>query len=113
MNAKKIPSLFIFFLTWFSLMICFRANVSYGGCSMRKAKRAKKKVVKKKATKRKVTAKKKTASKKKVAVKRKVVKRKAAPKRKSAKVRCSGKTKAGKRCRRYTDGKSKHCALHR
>jgi hypothetical protein len=29
------------------------------------------------------------------------------------KVRCVGKTKAGKKCKRFTDGRSKFCALHK
>lgn len=29
------------------------------------------------------------------------------------KIRCAAKTKAGKRCKRFTDGKSKFCALHK
>jgi hypothetical protein len=29
------------------------------------------------------------------------------------KVRCAGKTKAGKKCKRFTDGRSKFCALHK
>jgi len=29
------------------------------------------------------------------------------------KVRCAAKTKAGKQCKRFTDGKSKYCSLHK
>jgi len=29
------------------------------------------------------------------------------------KVHCAGKTKAGKKCKRFTDGRSKFCALHK
>jgi len=36
-----------------------------------------------------------------------------AVKKPAKKVRCAGKTKAGKRCRRYVTGKSKFCAAHR
>jgi len=62
---------------------------------MRKAKKAtKKKVAKKKATKKKATKKK--------AVRRAV-----------KKVRCAAKTKAGKRCKRFTDGRSKYCSMHK
>ena len=69
-----------------------------GGVSMRKAKKA---------------------TKKKAAPKRKVAKKKAAPKRKVAKkkavkkIRCAAKTKAGKRCKRFTNGKAKFCSLHK
>ncbi len=71
---------------------------------MRKAKRATKK---KAAPKRKV-------AKKKAAPKRKVAKRKAAPKKKAVKkIRCAAKTKAGKRCKRFTNGKAKFCSLHK
>ena len=71
---------------------------------MRKAKKA---TTKKAAPKRKV-------AKKKVAPK-KVVKKKAAPKKKAVakKVRCAGKTKDGKRCKRFTNGKAKLCSLHK
>ncbi len=36
-----------------------------------------------------------------------------AAKKPARKVRCVGKTMAGKRCRRYVTGKSKFCAAHR
>jgi len=36
-----------------------------------------------------------------------------AKKAKEKKVRCAAKTKAGKRCKRFTDGKSKYCSLHK
>jgi histone H1/5 len=62
----------------------------------------------------------KKATKKKAAPKRKVARRKAAPKRKVAKkkaatkrVRCAGKTKAGKKCKRFTNGKAKMCSVHK
>ena len=61
----------------------------------------------------------KKATRKKAAPKRKVAaKKKAAPKRKVAKkvtkkIRCAAKTKAGKRCKRFTNGKSKNCSLHK
>ena len=29
------------------------------------------------------------------------------------KVRCAGKTKDGKKCKRFTDGRNKFCALHK
>lgn len=67
----------------------------------------------KKATKKKAAPKRKVA-KKKAAPKRKVAKRKAAPKKKAVKkIRCSAKTKAGKRCKRFTNGKAKLCSLHK
>ncbi len=73
----------------------------------------------KKATKKKAAPKRKPA-KKKAAPKRKVAKKKAAPKRKVAKkkvaakkVRCAGITKAGKRCKRFTNGKAKMCSAHK
>ena len=54
------------------------------------------------------------ATKKKAAPKRKVAKRKAAPKKKAVKrIRCAAKTKAGKRCKRFTNGKAKLCSLHK
>lgn len=62
----------------------------------------------------------KKATKKKAAPKRKAAGRKAAPKRKVAKkkaatkrVRCAGKTKAGKKCKRFTNGKAKMCSVHK
>lgn len=62
----------------------------------------------------------KKATKKKAAPKRKAARRKAAPKRKVAKkkaatkrVRCAGKTKAGKKCKRFTNGKAKMCSVHK
>lgn len=58
---------------------------------MRKAKKATKKVAKKKA-----------------APKKKVAKKKA-----TKKVRCAAKTKAGKQCKRFTDGKNKFCSVHK
>lgn len=73
----------------------------------------------KKATKKKAAPKRK-AAKKKAAPKRKVARKKAAPKRKVAKkkaatkrVRCAGKTKAGKKCKRFTNGKAKMCSVHK
>ena len=64
-----------------------------GGVSMRKAKKA---------------------TKKKAAPKRKVAKKKAAPMKKAVKkIRCAAKTKAGKRCKRFTNGKAKFCSLHK
>ena len=56
------------------------------------------------------TAKKKVAKRK--VAKKKVVKR-VAKKKVGKKVRCAGKTKAGKRCKRFTDGKSKFCSAHK
>lgn len=62
----------------------------------------------------------KKATKKKAAPKRKAARKKAAPKRKVAKkkaatkrVRCAGKTKAGKKCKRFTNGKAKMCSVHK
>lgn len=46
---------------------------------------------------------KKTAPRKRVAAKKKATK----------KVRCAAITKAGKRCKRFTNGKSKYCSLHK
>ena len=69
---------------------------------MRKAKKTAKK---KKAPARKKTAKKKTAKKK--------VARKAVAKKRSKRIRCAAKTKAGKQCKRFTDGKSKYCSVHK
>lgn len=43
------------------------------------------------------------------AASRKKTTRKAATK----KVRCAAKTQAGKACKRYTDGKSKFCSVHK
>ncbi|MFZ5980578.1 MAG: hypothetical protein ACOYVF_08080 [Candidatus Zixiibacteriota bacterium] len=61
---------------------------------MRKAKKtAKKKVAKKKVAKKKVTKK--------------------AAKRRGLRMRCAAKTKAGKQCKRFTDGKSKFCSVHK
>ena len=39
--------------------------------------------------------------------------KKAAKKKVTKKVRCAAKTKDGKRCKRFTDGRSKFCALHK
>ncbi|MEW6411410.1 MAG: hypothetical protein AB1483_02930 [Candidatus Zixiibacteriota bacterium] len=64
-------------------------------------RKAKKKVTKKKVTKKK-------AAKKKAAPKKKVAKKKA-----TKKVRCAAKTKDGKACKRFTDGKSKYCSVHK
>ena len=73
---------------------------------MRKAKKAtKKKAAKKRVAKKKVT-------KKKVA-KKKVAKRKVAKKKGTKKVRCAAVTKDKKRCKRFTDGKSKFCSVHK
>ena len=47
---------------------------------------------------------------KKKAAKKKVAKKKAP---KAAKVRCSAKTKEGKRCKNLVSGKSKFCASHK
>ncbi len=51
---------------------------------------------------------------------KKATTRKAAPRRKKAakakvtkKARCAAKTKDGKQCKRYTDGKSKVCSVHK
>ena len=56
---------------------------------------------------------KKKAAKKKVA-KRKPAKRKVAAKKKATKkVRCAAKTKDKKQCKRFTDGKSKYCSVHK
>lgn len=76
---------------------------------MRKAKKtAKKKApAKKKVAKKKVTKK---VAKKKVA-KKKVAKK--ASKRRGLRIRCAAKTKAGKQCKRFTDGKSKFCSVHK
>ncbi|MEA2030348.1 MAG: hypothetical protein U9N55_01970 [candidate division Zixibacteria bacterium] len=63
------------------------------------------KKTKKAPSKRKPTSKKKAAPKSKVKVKRKVTKTK--------KIRCAAKTAAGKRCKRFTDGKSKYCSVHK
>ena len=35
------------------------------------------------------------------------------PVAKKKKIRCAAKTKDGKRCKRFTDGRSKFCALHK
>ncbi len=57
---------------------------------------------------------KKAAPKKKVAKKKTATKKKATAKKKVAKkVRCAAKTAAGKRCKRFTDGKSKYCSAHK
>ncbi len=56
-------------------------------------------------------AKKKT-TKKKVA-KKKVTKKKAPKKKVAKKVRCAGKTKDGKRCKRMAIAPSKYCYLHK
>ena len=70
---------------------------------MRKAKKA---VAKKKAApKKKAVAKKVT--------KKKVAKKKVTKKAVTKKIRCAAQTKAGKRCKRFTDGKSKFCSLHK
>lgn len=56
---------------------------------------------------------KKAAPKKKKAVAKKkkvVAKKKAAPKKR---VRCGAKTAAGRRCKRFTNGKSKFCSAHK
>jgi len=73
---------------------------------MRKAK----KTVKKKAPAKKKVAKKKVARKK---VAKKKVTRKAVSKRRGLRIRCAAKTKDGKRCKRFTDGKSKFCSVHK
>ncbi len=41
---------------------------------------------------------------------KKPAKKKVAAKKK---VRCAAKTKDGKRCKRFTDGKGKFCSLHK
>ena len=64
----------------------------------------------------KATAKKKAAPKKKAAkkvTKKKVTKKKVTKKKVAKKIRCAAKTKAGKRCKRFTDGRSKFCSLHK
>jgi len=84
---------------------------------MRKAKKAtKKKAAPKRKPAKKKAAPKRKVAKKKAAPKRKVAKKKAAPKKKKAatkKVRCAGKTKAGKKCKRFTNGKAKMCSVHK
>ena len=65
---------------------------------MRKAKKT--------AKKKKAPAKKKKTAKKKVA-------KKAVAKKRSKRIRCAAKTKAGKQCKRFTDGKSKYCSVHK
>jgi hypothetical protein len=57
------------------------------------------------------TAKKKAPAKKKAA-KKKVAKRAVAKKR-SLRIRCAAKTKDGKKCKRFTDGKGKLCSVHK
>lgn len=52
------------------------------------------------------------------AAKKKVAKKKAAPKKKATKkavkkTRCAAKTKDGKMCKRFTNGKSKYCSVHK
>ena len=47
------------------------------------------------------------------AAKKKVVKKKATKKMVARKVRCVGKTKEGKRCKRMTTAPSKKCHLHK
>ncbi len=54
-------------------------------------------------------AKKATPKKRKAAPKRKKTAKKAAAK----KVRCAATTQAGKKCKRYTNGKSKFCSVHK
>jgi len=54
-------------------------------------------------------AKKATPKKKAAAKKRKTTKKAAATK----KVRCAATTQAGKKCKRYTNGKSKFCSVHK
>ena len=57
--------------------------------------------------------KKKAAAKRKPA-KRKPAKRKVAAKKKAIKkVRCAAKTKDKKQCKRFTNGKSKYCSVHK
>jgi hypothetical protein len=53
-----------------------------GGCSMRKTKKATRKPAKKAAA------------------------------RKAPRMRCTAKTKAGKACKRFTNGKKKFCSVH-
>lgn len=60
----------------------------------------------KKTTRKKATAKKRTA-------KRKPAKKKTTKKKVIKKVRCAAKTKDGKMCKRFTDGKSKFCSVHK
>ena len=54
-------------------------------------------------------AKKATKKRKKAAPKKKTARKAAAKK----KVRCAAKTQAGKACKRFTDGKSKYCSVHK
>ena len=63
-------------------------------------RKAKKTVKKKKAPAKKKTAKKKVA-------------KKAVAKKRSKRIRCGAKTKDGKQCKRFTDGKSKFCSVHK
>lgn len=56
----------------------------------------------------------KKATKKKAAAKRKPAKRKVAARKKAVKkVRCAAKTKDKKQCKRFTNGKSKFCSVHK
>ncbi len=51
---------------------------------------------------------------KKKAAKRKPAKRKVAARKKAVKkVRCAAKTKDKKQCKRFTNGKSKFCSVHK
>ena len=45
--------------------------------------------------------------------KKKVAKKKVAKKKATKKIRCAGKTKDGKRCKRFTNGKAKFCSVHK
>lgn len=39
--------------------------------------------------------------------------RKATPRSTAKRTRCLAKTKNGKQCKRYTDGRSKNCSVHK
>lgn len=52
-------------------------------------------------------------AKKKKTAKKKVTRKKAAKKKVVKKVRCGGKTKDGKRCKRMATAPSKFCHLHK
>jgi len=58
------------------------------------------------------TIKKKKAPAKKKTARKKVVK-KAVAKKRSKRILCTAKTKAGKQCKRFTNGKSKFCSVHK
>ena len=80
----------------FKNIVFYSVEHKHGECSMRKVKK---------------TAKKKASAKKKVAKKK--VARKAVAKKRSKRIRCMAKTKDGKQCKRFTDGKSKLCSVHK